>query len=68
MNEHRTIKIYKGDEYKLNSVSLMSFISSAGIQFFKDFDVEIRKFSDDEWILKILKENNDVWEEVKFDE
>ncbi len=62
-----TSKIFKGDEYKMNEGVLMNFVSSMGIQFFKDFDIEIKKFSEDEWIVKILKENND-WKEVKFHE
>ena len=69
MNDYKYYmsKISKGDEYKVNAETLMNFITSTGIKFFQDFDVEIKKFSETEWIIKILNENND-WEEVKINE
>lgn len=64
MNEYRTIKISKGDEYKVTGEILMNFISTLGINFFNDFDIQVKKFSDNEWIIKILDEKNN-YEEVK---
>lgn len=59
MNEYKVIKISKGDEYKLTGEVLMNFILTCEIDFFNDFDVEIKKFSDDEWVIKILNDNDD---------